>query len=309
MPLTVPDVPAVCRAWTSAPAGGVGAHEETFGSVTLARILGAQYVVGAVLALLWTAGPSQATAPGRPVVVGLGVLAIGLGMLMALLAALRLRPHLLLCSIHACILSAQVVIATGHAATVSAASPLLLFMLWTTPYVGVFSRRARWTHGAATVVCLVGAHVVAVHRGVDAHDAAVAAVITLVTVLVVTLLVARVTDALSRQVLTDPLTGLPSRRAFALHARNALARASGGRRVAVVVLDWTGSSRSTTPTGTRRATPCSSPSPRACSPAADRATSSRDWAATSSPCSAWCPPRTRLWASPTSSAGRGRSPS
>jgi diguanylate cyclase (GGDEF)-like protein len=114
---------------------------------------------------------------------------------------------------------------------------VLLFMLWTTPYVGVFRLRARWVHGATTVTCLSVASVAVVRSGVAVHDVLVCLLITVATVLVVTLLVARVTDALSRQVLTDPLTGLHNRRAFSAHARRALARASDSTCVAVVVLD------------------------------------------------------------------------
>ena len=212
-------------------------YEETFGTLALARVLGAQYVVGGVLALLWTAGPLQAAMPGHPVLVGLGALAVGLGVLMGLLTVLRPRPAVLLALIHGCILSAQIVIAAGHAATASAFSPVLLFMLWTTPYVGVFRRRARWLHGATTVACLSGASVAVVRSGVAVHDVLVCLLIMVATVLVVTMLVARVTDALSRQVLTDPLTGLHNRRAFFAHARTALAKTSDSACVAVVVLD------------------------------------------------------------------------
>ena len=207
--------------------------DQAFPLVPLTWVLAAQYVLGGVLALLWTAAPAQEQGRGQAAVVGLAVLALLLGGFMALLAVARPRPAVLLALVHACILSAQCVVAAGHAATTTAFSPLLMFLLWTTPYVGVFSRRARWVHGLSTVLCLAVANAVGVVRGVDPRDAAVGMAVTVTTVLIVMLLVSRVTDALHRQVLTDPLTGLANRRAFHAHARAALVR--GG--VAVVVID------------------------------------------------------------------------
>ena len=205
-----------------------------FSPRSLARALGVQYVAGGALALLW-AGPPWYTAPaGRGVLVLLGALAVVLGLAMLAASRSRMSGRALDRASHACILSAQVVIAAGYAATGDPQSPVLLYLLWTTAYSGVFSRRARWLHVLSTTAIIVAAaSTMLVTRALVAQ-----LVFLLATLAVVTLLVSRMTDRLNAAALRDALTGLPNRRHLRAVTRAALARrrADGGS-VTVLLLD------------------------------------------------------------------------
>jgi diguanylate cyclase (GGDEF)-like protein len=220
-----------------APRGHASAvSEQVFAPRSLARVLGVQYAVGGALALGWALLPTQAPFPGRPVVQALASLAIALGALMGALSVAPLSARALNRLAHACILSAQAVIATGIAVTQDPASPLLLFVLWTTPYAGVFSSRTRWAHVVVTASLLAAATVAM--PGPVLQQAVVHLVIVLATVVVATLLVSRMTDRLHVAATHDALTGLPNRRLFYTATKAALARrATHGGTVLVLLLD------------------------------------------------------------------------
>src|SRR4051794_36621446 len=179
----------------SAPAAHASAvSEQVFAPRSLARVLGVQYSVGGALALGWALLPAREPVTGRPVVLALACLAIALGAVMGVLSCAPLSARGLNRVAHGCILSAQAVIATAVAATEDPGSPFLLFVLWTTPYAGIFSRRSRWTHVAITALLLAAATMTmpdAVLLKASAH-----LVIALATVVVATLLVSRMTERL-----------------------------------------------------------------------------------------------------------------
>jgi diguanylate cyclase len=210
--------------------------DQVFAPRSLARVLAVQYAAGGALALGWALLPTQEPFPGRPVVLMLAGLAIALGAVMGGLSFAPLSARALNQLAHACILSAQVVIATAYAATQDPASPLLLFVLWTTPYAGIFSRRTRWTHVAITSLLLVEATVAM--PGAVLLQAVAHLVILLATVVVATLLVSRMTERLHVAATHDALTGLPNRRLFHAATKAALARrAVHGGSVLVLLID------------------------------------------------------------------------
>jgi len=218
------------------PVRSVVASEQVFVPQQLARVLGIQYAVGGLLALAWVLWLPADAGPGRDVVLVLAVLAEILGAFMAALSIAPVSDRTLDRAAHACILSAQAVIAIGYAASQDPETPLALFMLWTTPYAGIFSRRARWAHVATTTIFL-GVASLAMPAEV-APQAAAEFVFVLATVLVATLLVSRITQRLHVAGTHDALTGLPNRRLFQALTRAALTRrAAKGGTVLVLLID------------------------------------------------------------------------
>jgi len=218
------------------PLRSVAAADQVFVPQQLARVLGIQYALGGVLAFAWLVLTPAEAGPGREVVLVLAVLAEILGALMAVLSFAPVSDRVLDRAAHACILSAQAVVAAGYAATRDPETPLALFMLWTTPYAGIFSRRARWAH-VATTTFFLGMASLSMPATV-ANQAAVEFVILLATVLVATLLVSRITQRLHVAGTHDALTGLPNRRLFQALTTAALARrAAKGGTVLVLLID------------------------------------------------------------------------
>jgi diguanylate cyclase (GGDEF)-like protein len=210
--------------------------EQVFAPRSLARVLGVQYAVGGALALGWALLPTQAPFAGRPLVLVLASLAIALGAVMGGLSCAPLSARALNRVAHGCILSAQAVIATAFAATQDPGSPFLLFVLWTTPYAGIFSRRTRWTHVTITALLLTAATMTM--PGAVLLRAVAHLVIGLATVIVATLLVSRMTERLHVAATHDALTGLPNRRLFHAATKAALARrATHGGSVLVLLID------------------------------------------------------------------------
>ena len=225
------------RGRTSSPESLAGVREEVFRPSSLALVLGVQYVAGGALAFGWVMLIPQASAHGsRLVVLALAVLAVILGVGMGVLSRLVISDSAVIKICHACILSAQGVVALAYAATQDPTSPLPLFMLWTTPYAGIFSRRARWSHVLTTAGLLVAAMAT---MPTDTTPYAVAqCVFVLATVLVTTLLVSRMTARLHYAATHDFLTGLPNRRLFLAATTAALARrTAAGGTVLVLLVD------------------------------------------------------------------------
>jgi diguanylate cyclase len=210
--------------------------EQVFAPRSLARVLGVQYALGGSLALGWALLPAQEPFPGRPIVLALAGLAITLGAVMGGLSCAPLSPRAFDRVAHGCILSAQAVIAAACAATQDLTSPFPLFVLWTTPYAGIFSRRTRWMHVAVTAVLLTAATLTM--PGPLLLRAVAHLVIVLATVVVATLLVSRMTERLHVAATHDALTGLPNRRLFHAATKGALARrAAHGGSVLVLLID------------------------------------------------------------------------
>ncbi len=197
-------------------------------------MIGLQCLVGGALALVWALLPWNADAAWSPPVVGLAAVAGVIGLGMVVLGAVTTSARVLARAVHSCILSVQVLVAVGYAVTGETGSPILLFLLWTTAYAGILSRRARWGHVVSTALLISAAsttHAVAV-------DAAEVVVFLMSTIVVVTLVVSRSAERLHEAATHDALTGLPNRRVFYRRAGALLAgrRGSGGG-VAVALLD------------------------------------------------------------------------
>ncbi len=210
--------------------------EDVFPRRSLTRVLGAQYLLGGALALGWILLPPYGPASGRGAVTSLAVLALLLGSAMIAVSVTVADARVLSTVAHGGILAALVVICLGYAAARDPGSPLLLFVVWTMPYVGIFSRRSRTWHLGLTALA-VGAASAAMPAPLRA-EAVTYFVFLMSTVLVATLLVSTMTSRLHASATTDPLTGLPNRRSFTRSTRAALARrsASGGS-LHVLVLD------------------------------------------------------------------------
>jgi diguanylate cyclase (GGDEF)-like protein len=218
------------------PRDPAAVREQVFAPAALARVMGVQYAVGGVLAIGWALLPAQAGVAGHTVVLWCGVLAIGLGAVMGVLSFAGLSARSLNRLAHACILSAQAVIAIAYAATRDPANPLVLFVLWTTPYAGIFSPRSRWAHVATSALLLAAASLTMPLSRIQ--DAAAEFVLVVATMVVATLLVSRMTERLHLVATHDALTGLPNRRLFHSATRAALARrANHGGSVLVLLLD------------------------------------------------------------------------
>lgn len=209
-----------------------------FTAAALTRTLGFQYLAGAALAALWLIVPPARPAHGRPEIWALAVLAAALGSFLLTMAAAEVPAVVLRRWSHLGILCAQVVVAAANAVTLAPLSPVLLFVLWTTPYAGVFSRRARWSHVAGSAAAVAAGSVYQVGHGVRPGPAAAADVAVIAAALVLTILVSRVSDALERQAMTDALTGLPNRRAFRAMTSAALAApAAADSTTAMLLID------------------------------------------------------------------------
>ncbi|GAB7193322.1 hypothetical protein NUM3379_40310 [Kineococcus sp. NUM-3379] len=209
--------------------------DDVFPRRQLAGVLGLQYVVGGALALAYgLLGPEPAG--GTAAFLVCGTVAVVAGLVMGVLCLARLSAKTLTAISHSCIVSAQVVIAAGHLISGVPGSPVLLFVLWTAPYAGIFSPRARWLHLAASAaVILLSAWWL---PWPTTGQTVVEVAIRVATVVVSTLLVSRMTAGLRRSATQDPLTGLPNRRVFHAATRAALARRSArGGSVLVLLLD------------------------------------------------------------------------
>ncbi|MBO1752782.1 EAL domain-containing protein [Actinotalea sp. BY-33] len=208
--------------------------ELVFTPEELARVIGLQCLVGGALALVWALLPWNAGTAWSPPVVVLATMACVVGLGMVVLGTVPAPARALNRAVHACILGVQVLVAVGYAVTAETGSPILLFLLWTTAYAGILSRRARWGHATSTALLISAAsatHAVAV-------DAAEVVVFLMSTIIVVTLVVSRSAARLHEAATHDALTGLPNRRVFYRRAGALLAerRVSGGG-VAVALLD------------------------------------------------------------------------
>ncbi|GAB3225180.1 hypothetical protein GCM10027586_13390 [Kineococcus gypseus] len=182
-----------------APVVAAEVAEDVFPRRALARVLGLQYAAGGVLAALFAAGALPA-ASRRPVLVCAAV-ALGAGALMGLASISRLSPRALTVLSHACILSAQVVVAAAYASARGQGGPLLLFLLWTAPYAGIFSARARWLHVLAVCTALVVA--LSSIPGVPGVEA-VNVTIFVATVVITSVLTSRMTSRLRRGATREP---------------------------------------------------------------------------------------------------------
>ncbi|PPK97309.1 diguanylate cyclase (GGDEF)-like protein [Kineococcus xinjiangensis] len=209
--------------------------DHVFPRRTLAGVLGMQYLVGGVLAVAWgvvAAMPAQA----RPAYLACASAALLGAALMGMVWASRMSGRSLTLVAHACIASALVLVTAGHLLAGDPGGPALLFVLWTAPYAGIFSRRARWLHVAASsAVFVVSAWWL---PAPTLAQTLVETAIRIATVLCSVLLVSRMTARLRRSATQDPLTGLPNRRVLAAATRAALARQAGREgAVSMLLLD------------------------------------------------------------------------
>ncbi|WP_432519551.1 putative bifunctional diguanylate cyclase/phosphodiesterase [Kineococcus sp. SYSU DK006] len=224
----------LARMWRAlAPLVAREVADDVFTRRTLARVLGLQYAFGGVLALLFAVVALPGTT--RPGVVACAAVAVAAGAGMGLVSLLRLSSRALTALSHACIVSAQVLVAVVHTLAEGLGGPMLLFLLWTVPYAGITSARARWLHLAVTCTALVVASCsVPGAPGVKAVGIAIFAA----TVVITSVLTARMTTRLRRSATQDPLTGLPNRRLLHAAVRAALdRRAARGGTVAVLLID------------------------------------------------------------------------
>nr|WP_240896723.1 EAL domain-containing protein [Kineococcus vitellinus] len=224
----------MARMWRAlAPMVAREVADDVFTRRTLARVLGLQYALGGALALLFAVVALPART--RPDVVACAAVALAAGALMVLASLLRLSSRALTALSHACIVSAQVLVAVVHTRAEGLGGPMLLFLLWTVPYAGIASARTRWLHLAVTCTALVVASCsVPGALGVKA----VGIVIFAATAVITSVLTARMTTRLRRSATQDPLTGLPNRRLLHAAASAALARrAARGGTVAVLLVD------------------------------------------------------------------------
>ncbi len=207
--------------------------DDVFARRTLARVLGLQYVLGGVLAWLFALVALPPTT--RASVVACGATAIVAGAVMGIVSVLRLSSRTLTAVSHVCIVSAQVLIAIAYARARGPGGPLLLFLLWTAPYAGISSPRARWMHVAVACTALIAASTAVPG---DPGTTAVSIVIFAATVVITSMLTARMTTRLRRSATQDPLTGLPNRRLLHAATHAALVRrAARGGTVAVLLID------------------------------------------------------------------------
>ncbi|WP_345711873.1 putative bifunctional diguanylate cyclase/phosphodiesterase, partial [Kineococcus glutinatus] len=217
---------------------GVVAEEvadDVFPRRLLVAVLGLQYALGGVLAVAWGL-LADLPAATRTAYLCFAASALVGGALMGVVHRSRLSPRALTAVSHACIASAQLVVAGGHVLSGDPAGPVLLFVLWTAPYAGIFSARARWLHVGAACAVIVGT---AVWMPWPTPGRTVVEVaIRVATVVSSALIVSRMTDRLRRSATHDPLTGLPNRRVLSAAIRAALARRAGrGGAVLVLLLD------------------------------------------------------------------------
>jgi diguanylate cyclase (GGDEF)-like protein len=216
-------------------AAALGAPE-SFSTRGMARSLGALFVAGASLALIWVAIP-HSTATGDfwirlAAVVGLVVAA-------ALLCGVadawpRVWFHLVIGGI-------QIFVTMAYVAS-TPDGELLLFFLWVTPYAALFfGRRAAIAH-----ITWVGALLAAglALRSVPVSRASAIWLVTMGSVVAIATLVGvgarrmRRRDAeLSHLASHDALTDLPNRRMFAERAAEAIADRSTNGTVAVLLID------------------------------------------------------------------------
>ncbi|MBB2899462.1 diguanylate cyclase (GGDEF)-like protein [Kineococcus radiotolerans] len=218
---------------TLAPVAAAEVADDVFARRTLARVLGLQYVLGGALAALFALVVLPAAT--RSPVLTCAVTAFAAGAVMEVVSLLRLSSRAFTVLSHACILSAQVVVAAAHVAAGEAGGPLMLFLLWTSPYAGIFSARARWLHVAAACVALVTASA-ALPGAFGTKVVSIA--IFAATLVITSMLTAQMTTRLRRSATQDPLTGLPNRRLLHATVAAALARrAARGGAVAVLLID------------------------------------------------------------------------
>ena len=208
--------------------------DDVFPRRLLVGILGLQYVLGGVLAVAWgLLGPLPDASRTAYLAAASTALVAGSAMGAVLLG--RPSPRVLAVLPHACIASAQVLIAVCHLLSGGPGGPLLLFVLWTAPYAGVFSARARWLHVAAATAVIVGTSVWVPWP--TPGQTVVEVLVRVTTVLCSTLIVSRMTARLRRSATQDPLTGLPNRRVLTAALRAALARDAGRGGVRVLLID------------------------------------------------------------------------
>ena len=203
----------------------------------MARTLGVLYASGATLALVWTLLPHDDHA-GDGVVVAMAVLALAMGLTMALGPTNRLPMW----SFHVVIALIQLVISIAYVAVGSPGNDIGLFYAWATPYAAFFfGRRAAIAHSVWTCACLTGSLVL-----MDTQPAVALRVWLMTTGLIVAVgslvgIVATRMRAsqtlLHHAAMHDPLTGLVNRRGFADVLEDAIVRrnAQDGRVVVLLV--------------------------------------------------------------------------
>ena len=204
----------------------------------MARSLGALYVCGAALAIVWTLLPHQPR-HGEGIVIAMACVAAtgGIVMLGGTLDGVNRRVF------HGVIMAVQLVITIAFVACHAPTNDIRLFYVWATPFAGFFFRPLAAVWHTLWSAALLGAGL-AVQRA-PFGPALRVWLMTSGTMVAVGMLVVWVAggvrrrEVLMRHAAThDPLTGLPNRVLFGELARTALARrlAQGGN-VFVVLAD------------------------------------------------------------------------
>jgi diguanylate cyclase (GGDEF)-like protein len=193
-------------------------------SQKIARWVGSVYVVGAVVALIWTIIPHPDHAGDKLVVAMAGMALIG-GLTMLSGAVDEVAEA----DFHLVLAALQVVITLGYVAVPGANNDARLFYMWATPIAAFFFRPRAAAMHAAFVAALLGVGV-AVHRPAFAEGLRIW-VMTVGVLVAVTAIVAAAAIGvrnrdreMSHAATHDPLTGLANRSLFSQRVAEALSR-------------------------------------------------------------------------------------
>ena len=208
---------------------------EVFPRRMLLRVLGLEYLAGGLLGIALAVLPG-ATERGATVLLAMSVTALFLGVVcLAAASSSRLREQTLGPAPHCAMAVAGIVIGIAVHASQDPHSMLLLFYLWTTPYAGIFNRRAGWLHLGWAALCSGVA--LATLPAVVLPQVPLAWLTLQITALVSSTLVQRIVCRLHAQANEDPLTGLANRSLLLTAVRGALGRRADPDRVALLLVD------------------------------------------------------------------------